>query len=86
MYEFSFCRVRACLSRGFTAASCDTIAFKPHEEQFRNETDQGTPFTLVTSSGERVGVRSHDYIDLPPLQDQEGNELSDGELETTLPS
>jgi hypothetical protein len=50
---------------------------KPHEQQLRDEMKTGHPFTLVTASGERVKVRSHDHINLPPLEDEDGQPLTD---------
>jgi hypothetical protein len=37
----------------------------------------GRPFTLVTASGERVKVRSHEHIFLPPTEDENGLVLQD---------
>ena len=50
---------------------------KQHEQKLRDEINKGRPFTLVTTSGERVKVRSHDHISLPPLEDENGNQLED---------
>ena len=52
---------------------------KPHEQELRNEIAHGFPFTLVTSSGDRIRVPGHDWIFLPPLQDDQGNDLEDNE-------
>ena len=50
---------------------------KPHEQQLRDEMKTGHPFTLVTASGDRVKVRSHDHIFLPPVIDVNGIPLGD---------
>ena len=34
---------------------------KPHEQQLRDEMKTGHPFTLITSSGDRVKVHSYDH-------------------------
>lgn len=52
---------------------------KPNEKQLREEIAANHPFTLVTSSGERVKVRSHDHIILPPDEDEDGRSLEDNE-------
>lgn len=52
---------------------------KQNEEQLREEIAQGRPFTLVTNSGDRIKVRGHDWIMLPPLADEDGRELDDSE-------
>jgi hypothetical protein len=52
---------------------------KPHEQELRNEIAHGFPFTLVTSSEDRIRVPGHDWIFLPPLQDDQGNDLEDDE-------
>jgi hypothetical protein len=49
---------------------------KHFEEKLREER---TPFTLVLTSGERVNVRTHDHLSIPPTEDELGNPLSDGE-------
>ena len=49
---------------------------KLHEQELRDEMERGAPFTLVTSSGERVRVRSRDHIFLPPLTDDTGQPLT----------
>ena len=50
---------------------------KPHEEQLRGEIMANHPFTLVTASGTRIKVQSHDHIILPPLVDENGLDLED---------
>ena len=49
---------------------------KPFEDKLRTEL---APFTLVLSSGDRVKVRSHDHLSIPPLSDENGAELIDNE-------
>ena len=49
---------------------------KPHEQKLREE---HTPYTLVLTSGERVKVRSHDHLDIAPLEDEDGNPLADAD-------
>lgn len=49
---------------------------KQHENQLR---DERPPFALVLSSGERVKVRSHDHLFLPPTEDDSGNPLTDAQ-------
>ena len=51
---------------------------KDHEQQIRDQIAQGTPFVLITSSGDRIKVRGADWIFLPPLAD-EGRPLDDQE-------
>jgi hypothetical protein len=50
---------------------------KPHEAELRKAISQQKPFALVTQSGERVKVRSHDHIFLPPFEDENGKPLRD---------
>ena len=50
---------------------------KPNEEKLRDEMAARHPFTLVTTSGDRVKVHSHDHINLPPLEDENGFRLED---------
>jgi hypothetical protein len=50
---------------------------KPNEEQLREEIAANHPFTLVTASGARIKVQSHDHIILPPLVDENGAGLDD---------
>jgi hypothetical protein len=52
---------------------------KPNEQELRNEIAHGVPFTLVTNSGDRIKVRGHDWIILPPLEDEDGRHLEDSE-------
>jgi len=49
---------------------------KQNEQQLR---DEQPPFTVVVQSGERVKVRSYDHIDFPPLEDEDGNDLTDSQ-------
>jgi hypothetical protein len=49
---------------------------KENEEQLRTEPP---PYTVVLQSGERVKVRSHDHIDFPPTEDEDGRPLDDAE-------
>jgi hypothetical protein len=52
---------------------------KPSEQQLRDEIAKHQPFTVVTASGDRVKIRSHDHIDLPPLEDENGLPLDDNQ-------
>lgn len=52
---------------------------KLHEEQLREEIAANHPFTLITASGDRIKVQSHDHIILPPLVDEDGDEVVDEE-------
>lgn len=52
---------------------------KPNEQKIRDLIGEGTPFTIVVNSGDRIKVRSHDHIFIPPLTDEDGEELSDAE-------
>jgi hypothetical protein len=47
---------------------------KIYEQNLR---DEPPPYTLVLTSGERVKVRSHDHIFLPPVEDENGKPLRD---------
>lgn len=49
----------------------------PHEEEIRNQAAQTpfVPFTLVTSSGERIKVFTGDHIDFAPNTDEQGEPL-----------
>ena len=50
---------------------------KPNEEHLYSIKEY--PITIVTASGERIKVRSHDHMILPPLIDENGNKLEDNE-------
>lgn len=50
---------------------------KIYEQQLRDQIATNRPFTLVTSSGERIKVRSHDHIILPPRENENGTALRD---------
>ena len=50
---------------------------KANEEQLREEIAKSQSFALVTTSGDRVRIRSHDQIILPPLEDENGFSLHD---------
>ena len=52
------------------------VWMKPFEDKLREER---TPYTLVLSSGERVKVRTHDHLSLPPTEDDEGGRLLDND-------
>jgi hypothetical protein len=47
---------------------------KAHEQKLREP-----PYTLVLTSGERVKVRSHDHIFLPPTENENGRRLTDAQ-------
>jgi hypothetical protein len=49
----------------------------PHEEEIRARAKQTPfiPFTLVTSSGERIKVETSDHIDLAPIIDKNGRPI-----------
>jgi hypothetical protein len=47
---------------------------KIYEQKLREEPP---PYTLLLISGERVRVRSHDHIFMPPTEDENGRHLRD---------
>jgi hypothetical protein len=49
---------------------------KIYEQKLR---DEPPPYTLVLTSGERVKVRSHDHLFLPPTEDENGKQLRDAQ-------
>jgi hypothetical protein len=52
---------------------------KPNEKKLREAIARGQPFTLVVTSGDRIKVRGKEWIFLPPLADEDGDELTDEE-------
>ena len=50
---------------------------KLNEAEIRDLMERRAKFTIVVDSGDRIKVRSHDHIFIPPLEDERGEQIPD---------
>jgi hypothetical protein len=53
------------------------LTMKLNEAEIRDLMVRRAKFTIVVDSGDRIKVRSHDHIFIPPLEDERGEQIPD---------